>query len=141
MNVEEVLMRIAMAKHEGESALIMPMNGHWIDVTRAYQDSNHSVADYDSRSIRTIQGLLDHGLFNKEFYQQMVDFVHGRHDSEEYVITKEPRFMLPLRPGKIVAIGRNYKAHVEDLNNKMPEEPLLFSKSRPRVSGRTNRSS
>lgn len=121
-------MRIGMAKHEGEPALIMPMNGHWIDVTRAHQDSNHSVSDLDNRSIRTIQDLLDHGLFNEEFYKHMVDFVSEQEDPEAYLIAKEPRFMLPLRPGKIVAIGRNYKAHVEELNNEMPKEPLLFAK-------------
>lgn len=33
---------------------------------------------------------------------------------------------LPL--GKIVCVGRNYAAHAEELNNPVPEEPLLFIK-------------
>lgn len=33
---------------------------------------------------------------------------------------------LPL--GKIVCVGRNYAAHAEELNNPIPEEPLLFIK-------------
>ena len=34
----------------------------------------------------------------------------------------------PVHPSKIVCVGRNYKAHAEELNNPVPEEPLLFLK-------------
>ena len=34
----------------------------------------------------------------------------------------------PLQPGKIVCIGRNYAAHAAELNNPVPEEPILFIK-------------
>ena len=29
---------------------------------------------------------------------------------------------------KILAIGRNYSAHIEELNNERPDEPLIFTK-------------
>ena len=35
----------------------------------------------------------------------------------------------PIRPSKIVCVGRNYRAHAEELGNKMPDEPLLFLKA------------
>lgn len=31
-------------------------------------------------------------------------------------------------PGKVVCVGRNYAAHAEELNNPVPETPLLFMK-------------
>jgi 2-keto-4-pentenoate hydratase/2-oxohepta-3-ene-1,7-dioic acid hydratase in catechol pathway len=34
----------------------------------------------------------------------------------------------PVRPGKIVCVGRNYAAHVKEMGNELPEEPLLFTK-------------
>jgi len=34
----------------------------------------------------------------------------------------------PVRPGKIVCVGRNYRAHAEEMGNEVPEEPLLFFK-------------
>lgn len=34
----------------------------------------------------------------------------------------------PLRPGKIVCVGRNYAAHIEELGNAMPEEMVVFNK-------------
>ena len=33
-----------------------------------------------------------------------------------------------LRPSKIICVGRNYRAHAEELGNKVPQEPLLFFK-------------
>ena len=32
------------------------------------------------------------------------------------------------RPGKIVCVGRNYRAHAKELGNEVPAEPLLFLK-------------
>ena len=32
------------------------------------------------------------------------------------------------RPGKIVCVGRNYRAHARELGNDVPSEPLLFLK-------------
>jgi 2-keto-4-pentenoate hydratase/2-oxohepta-3-ene-1,7-dioic acid hydratase in catechol pathway len=34
----------------------------------------------------------------------------------------------PVSPGKIVCIGRNYRAHAKELGNEVPAEPLLFLK-------------
>ena len=37
------------------------------------------------------------------------------------------RILPPLRPGKILAIGRNYVEHARELNNEVPSEPLVFA--------------
>jgi 2-keto-4-pentenoate hydratase/2-oxohepta-3-ene-1,7-dioic acid hydratase in catechol pathway len=34
----------------------------------------------------------------------------------------------PVRPGKIVCVGRNYRAHAREMGNEVPAEPLLFFK-------------
>jgi 2-keto-4-pentenoate hydratase/2-oxohepta-3-ene-1,7-dioic acid hydratase in catechol pathway len=36
--------------------------------------------------------------------------------------------MMPLRPSKIIGIGRNYAAHARELGNEVPEVPILFFK-------------
>lgn len=35
---------------------------------------------------------------------------------------------LPARPGKVLCVGRNYRAHARELGNEVPAEPLLFLK-------------
>jgi 2-keto-4-pentenoate hydratase/2-oxohepta-3-ene-1,7-dioic acid hydratase in catechol pathway len=62
----------------------------------------------------------------------------------------EARLLAPVRPSKIVCVGRNYRAHAAELGNEVPQEPLLFFKPpssllatgenirRPKLSERTD---
>lgn len=36
--------------------------------------------------------------------------------------------MTAIRPGKIIGVGRNYRAHAEELGNPMPAQPIIFFK-------------
>jgi 2-keto-4-pentenoate hydratase/2-oxohepta-3-ene-1,7-dioic acid hydratase in catechol pathway len=40
----------------------------------------------------------------------------------------DPRFVAPLRPRKIVAIGLNYLDHIREADMPRPERPLVFAK-------------
>ncbi len=33
-----------------------------------------------------------------------------------------------VKPGKIIGVGRNYRAHAEELGNPMPKQPIIFLK-------------
>jgi 2-keto-4-pentenoate hydratase/2-oxohepta-3-ene-1,7-dioic acid hydratase in catechol pathway len=62
----------------------------------------------------------------------------------------EAKLLAPVRPSKIVCVGRNYRAHAAELGNEVPTEPLLFFKPpssllasgedirRPRITQRTD---
>jgi len=41
---------------------------------------------------------------------------------------KRVRFLAPVEPSKIVAVGLNYRDHAEELKQDVPEEPILFLK-------------
>src|SRR5687767_8973333 len=47
----------------------------------------------------------------------------------------EVKLLAPVRPTKIVCVGRNYREHAAELGNKMPEEPLLFLKAPSAIIG------
>src|SRR5260370_1275288 len=38
------------------------------------------------------------------------------------------RLLPPVRPSKIVCVGRNYREHAAELGHEVPQEPLLFFK-------------
>src|SRR5581483_2159322 len=38
------------------------------------------------------------------------------------------QLLAPVRPSKIVCVGRNYRDHAAELGNKIPSEPLIFFK-------------
>src|SRR6266700_2125521 len=40
----------------------------------------------------------------------------------------EAALLEPVRPSKIVCVGRNYREHAAELGNEVPKEPLLFFK-------------
>ena len=62
----------------------------------------------------------------------------------------EAKLLAPVRPSKIVCVGRNYREHAAELDHEIPSEPLLFFKPpssllspgeeirRPRISERTD---
>ncbi len=47
----------------------------------------------------------------------------------EAIDENELVFLPPIQPSKIVCVGRNYAAHAAELNNPLPEYPLLFLKA------------
>jgi len=47
----------------------------------------------------------------------------------------EVRLLVPVAPGKIVAVGLNYKDHAKEVGMRIPEEPLLFLKAVSAVIG------
>lgn len=46
----------------------------------------------------------------------------------EYVHRDNHRQPVPLPSGKVVCVGRNYMDHIRELNNDVPDKPLLFIK-------------
>ena len=53
----------------------------------------------------------------------------------EPVTWSEAELRAPVRPSKIVCIGRNYAAHAKELGNEVPAEPLMFFKPPSSVIG------
>jgi 2-keto-4-pentenoate hydratase/2-oxohepta-3-ene-1,7-dioic acid hydratase in catechol pathway len=41
---------------------------------------------------------------------------------------EEAKLLAPVRPTKIICVGRNYREHAAELGNEPPKEPLLFFK-------------
>ncbi|MFW5748026.1 MAG: fumarylacetoacetate hydrolase family protein [Chloroflexota bacterium] len=49
------------------------------------------------------------------------------HTSERYPLS-DVVLHAPLQPHSIIAVGRNYADHAKELDNEVPEKPLLFAK-------------
>ncbi|RFU70899.1 FAA hydrolase family protein [Peribacillus saganii] len=46
--------------------------------------------------------------------------------TEERIPLSNAKLLAPVKPGKIVAIGLNYKKHAEEVNKPLPTEPMMF---------------
>src|ERR1051325_9849210 len=47
----------------------------------------------------------------------------------EPIPLEQATLLVPVRPSKIVCIGRNYREHAAELGHEVPKEPLLFLKA------------
>src|SRR5216684_7752524 len=68
----------------------------------------------------------------------------------DHIAFSAAQLLPPVRPSKIVCVGRNYREHATELGHEVPQEPLLFFKPpssllppggtilRPKVSERTD---
>ena len=68
----------------------------------------------------------------------------------DHIALQEAQLAVPVRPSKILCVGRNYREHAAELGHPIPTEPLLFLKPttslnfpggtirRPRISERTD---
>lgn len=45
------------------------------------------------------------------------------------------RLLAPVLPSKVVAVGRNYAAHIEEMGTSVPEEPMIFLKPSTSIVG------
>ncbi len=61
------------------------------------------------------------------------------HNPDPLLALSEVKLLAPVRPSKIVCVGRNYSEHAAELGNKMPDEPLLFLKAPSAVIGPDDR--
>jgi 2-keto-4-pentenoate hydratase/2-oxohepta-3-ene-1,7-dioic acid hydratase in catechol pathway len=51
-----------------------------------------------------------------------------RHREIDPLPLEKVRLLAPVRPSKIVCVGRNYREHASELGNEVPKEPLIFLK-------------
>lgn len=51
------------------------------------------------------------------------------------VEVEQAPLLVPVLPGKVVGVGRNYVGHAQELDNPVPDEPILFLKSPSSVIG------
>lgn len=62
-------------------------------------------------------------------YSDPFETLPGGWEYGQEVSRDSTAFLVPVQPSKIVCVGRNYVEHARELNNPMPEEPLLFLKA------------
>ena len=68
---------------------------------------------------------LDANVTMREFIEQAIPAERTGHG----ISLESVHIHAPIKPNKIIAIGRNYAEHAAELANKLPEKPLIFAKN------------
>ncbi|MDD2522207.1 MAG: fumarylacetoacetate hydrolase family protein [Anaerolineaceae bacterium] len=66
-------------------------------------------------------------------YQEKVGLIQGDlfgefRRLEATLLLSELELLLPCQPSKIIAVGRNYAEHAAEMNNELPNYPMIFMK-------------
>lgn len=102
--------------------------GNMLNFTEAFQAMQLIETGSCSCPMRAPIDLMDKGLFALETFNDVVDFVN-KHNMLEKYCTSDYQILSPIaNPSKILAMGRNYLAHAQELGNYVPPEPVYFSK-------------
>lgn len=77
-----------------------------------------------------IQVMIELGIYTKEMLQKILSSPWVQAKWETLRLEPGFRYGVPIaRPNKIIALGRNYMAHIRELQHEVPKEPLFFSKA------------
>lgn len=77
-----------------------------------------------------LQILVEADFLHPDTFEEVFSVLKQYRPLHDLKVKKPFRFLPPIgRPQKILCIGRNFKKHAEELGNKIPKEPIFFSKS------------
>lgn len=70
------------------------------------------------------KGIIEKGKIRRIIGNIFTDFTV----TDEFYEFEEIHYLPPVIPSKIICVGRNYAEHASELNNLLPENPLIFLK-------------
>lgn len=100
------------------------------DLTEAFAVYQHAKRISPPVSFAFLQVMVEMGTCSAEAVERVLGDSWVRSKIHKLRIEEKIDYDLPIhRPSKIVAIGRNYRAHVKELDHAMPDEPIFFPKA------------
>jgi acylpyruvate hydrolase len=136
-------MRLVTYQHEGQVRTGAQIDGHVIDLSRAYvamlrhRGNDDELAVAHARVPGDMIALLQGGETSLRAVQDALTFVRGLLDAGDsvgkldgIVYADEQISYLPpvVRPGKVICLGLNYRDHAVETGMVVSEYPVLFHK-------------
>ena len=121
-------MKVYSLLHENHDFLGLEDNGEIIDLTKAIALFELSRSNRYDEPVESIEELILDDLFTVDYLGDVMAFVSGHGLLGDLTVTGDYIINQPLYPGKIIALGNNYRRHIEEMNQKLPEKPVLFGK-------------
>lgn len=79
---------------------------------------------------------IRYGVLQGEKIRRIFGDIFGEYTlTDEYSDLESVTLLAPCKPSKIVAVGLNYRAHAEEMNDEIPDFPALFLKPETAVIG------
>ena len=122
-------MKLYQIEQNGEHLIAVEVDRGMVNFTRAFQNYNFLKRNRYAVHIATISELLQYPDFSDELILRVLDYLEAHNLWEHFLLKGDYRIRAPiLQPGKIIAIGLNYRAHAAESGRAAPEEPIYFGK-------------
>ncbi|MDD3735526.1 MAG: fumarylacetoacetate hydrolase family protein, partial [Candidatus Pacebacteria bacterium] len=79
----------------------------------------------------------NYGIYKGDFIEviKWQPFIDDFEETGERVNIEEIKFLPPVFPPNIIALGLNYKEHAQESKMDLPEEPVIFLKATTSITG------
>jgi acylpyruvate hydrolase len=139
-------MKLVTYSWKGHVALGALSNERVVDLHRAHRAALTRSGDADELAVADLRvpadliGLLRGGETSLAAARQTLTFVEGQRAMDQTAglchPVSEVEFLAPVpRPGKVVCVGLNYRSHLAEIGEAVPEYPILFHKAATSVIG------
>ncbi|MFQ5824222.1 MAG: fumarylacetoacetate hydrolase family protein [bacterium] len=115
---------------KGITQIGVEFNGEAYNFSQAWELYKNLKSDGKGLRLNFLQIMVEADFFNLETLQEIFHSIKEVRPIHDLKLKKPFVFQPPIgRPQKILCLGRNYRAHAEELGNVVPKEPLFFCKS------------
>lgn len=136
-------MRLVTYQHESQSRAGAQLDEWVVDLNRAYHAAMQHAGNEDEEVVADVRvpanmiGLLKGGDTSLKAAQQAIAFVRSQLEVNDKTLNQQGIVyaldrvsLLPpvLRPGKVICLGLNYRAHAAEAGLAVPDYPVLFHK-------------
>jgi 2-keto-4-pentenoate hydratase/2-oxohepta-3-ene-1,7-dioic acid hydratase in catechol pathway len=118
-------MRLVQFLDRNQMKLGVVVEDSIVDLRRAAQAAGH-----DPNPFQSAMTLLQSGRHSLELAKTLADA-----NGTPLILISSVELCAPVSPGKIIAIGLNYKDHAIETGMKIPDQPLCFAKFTSSVAG------
>jgi 2-keto-4-pentenoate hydratase/2-oxohepta-3-ene-1,7-dioic acid hydratase in catechol pathway len=121
-------MRVYTLSKNDDIFLGFEEGGELLDLTKAITIYEASRDNHFGEFYRDMGDLIRENLFTLGYLGEVMDFVMEHGLASRLAVGEGIGIEPPLRPGKIIALGNNYTNHIREMNQKVPDAPVLFGK-------------
>lgn len=129
-------MRLCYACDNGSPFIGLACADEWVDFTQVIKTHPDAFPWLRFRPQPTIADLLENTPNLLHAISEWWKRLEESWELEHVRLATQPQFLAPIpRPSKIIALGRNYRAHALESGHDIPDEPVLFAKAPSSVIG------
>lgn len=80
--------------------------------------------------------MISYGIIGEDYIQRIKGDIFKKYEltNELYKIS-QVKLLTPCVPSRIIAVGLNYKDHIDEMKHNLPDEPVIFMKASTAVVG------